>query len=194
MTLAALQPEAIMEPIFFDFESDRERKIYFLAFQMDDYTVQYVCEKTLGSIAIKNALKVADAETACAELLALREKNRRPIACYSSHDATVLGGTKPNTNLTYFNMRRLAKSRINKNHYKEYRREPVFNRGIRARGRAVDRWAFVSIATWAGINPPPMYARGETLERIRAVISGLKRTRGLRRTDAHAKEQMAASY
>jgi len=72
----------------------------------------------------------------------------------------------------------LAKRWINKAHYQAYQTPPAFNRGIRSRGRAVDRWAFVSLASWIEITPPFGYAPRKILKRLRDVISGLNRTHG----------------
>ena len=78
-------------------------------------------------------------------------------------------------------------------HYQAYQATPTFNRGIRTRGRAVERWAFVNVASWVGITPPFGYAPGNTLKRIRDVISGLRRTRG-RYSDLTPVQKRKAKY
>ena len=169
-----------MEPIFFDFETDtdEERKVYLLAFRVDDKTYQYVCDPKLEAASNKSGLELTGPEAACETLLSLKNGLKRPIACYTHHDATVLRQLFPALKFEYLDMHKVAKRWINTRHLPEYQANAAYNRGIRVRGGAVDRWAFLSIATWAGIQPPSMYGRGKTLSRLRAVKSGLRRTDG----------------
>jgi hypothetical protein len=44
-----------MEPIFFDFESDTNGKIYFLAIRIDDHTIQYVCDQKLVGAFLRDS-------------------------------------------------------------------------------------------------------------------------------------------
>src|SRR5690349_16191856 len=105
------------EPIFFDFETDTGGRVYLLAVRIDDRTIQYACDPELVSIGKQHALKITDPETACEKLLSLKDKKGRWLACYSSHDGTVLRAVIPTLSDTYLDMHKLAKSWINQYHY-----------------------------------------------------------------------------
>jgi hypothetical protein len=166
-----------MEPIFFDVECDAEYQVFLIAIRDYESTQQFVCDPKLAAIAAEHGLEVSDTVAVCRKLLALSDEKRRPIACYSSHDATVLA-TLCSESVTYSDMHKLAKKWIKQYHYDKYKAHPNFNRGMRRCGRAIARWKFISIAGFLDIQPPRGYAPERTLSRIRDVLSGLTRTDG----------------
>jgi hypothetical protein len=154
---------ATVEPIFFDFETDLDNGVYLLGTRLDHRTTQYLCVTGIVGMSIPYSPKIAHPYTACRELLSLREKTGRLLACYSSHDGDVLCGVIPNLCLRYLDIHKLAKSWIKRHHYDEFKKSDAYNRGIRTKGK--ERWAFAGTAAFVGIDPPHMYARGRRLRR-----------------------------
>ncbi len=159
--------------LFLDFETLKNGHLFLASTRMGKITQTFALCPLLDPLVRRFDLDISTPDEFVANLLRMHAREDISIAGYSEHEATIIKNISGNYPSRFLNVRTLAKRWVNRWHKEAFKSLPSYSKGIKKFGKPTERWSFKTIAKFAGITIPPLYAAGKTTARYKAIVAGL---------------------